>query len=147
MRYNFHNCMNDKTVSAIITPGLLVAIFCWESRALTIWISKGPKQNLKGPSIEIHHQFSNFLGSIGPSGKISQGPHWIFRGPGPYLRAPENPVTWFNIPWHYIQHSTAVTKAEYINQIFTHKKHLISDPHRQAVRCLLWGFGRKMIAL
>ena len=36
---------------------LHVDIFCWGSGAPTIWISKGPKQNLKGPSIETHHQF------------------------------------------------------------------------------------------
>ena len=68
--------------------GLSVDIFCWGSGAPTIWISKGPKQNLKGPSIEIHYQFSNFGGSIGPPGKISQGPHWIFRGPGPLPPGP-----------------------------------------------------------
>ena len=76
-----------------LNTGLSVDMFCWGSGAPTIWISKGPKQNLKGPSIEIqlHYQFSNFRRSIGPSSKISQGPHWIFRGPGPYLRAPESP--------------------------------------------------------
>ena len=74
-----------------INTGLLVDIFCWGSRAPTIWISKGPKQNLKGPSIEIHYQFSNFGGSIGPSGKISQGPHWILRGPGPLPPGPREP--------------------------------------------------------
>ena len=68
-----------------IKSGFLVDIFCWGSGAPTIWIFKGPKQNLKGLSIEIHYQFSNFWGSIGPSGKISHGPHWILRGRGPYL--------------------------------------------------------------
>ena len=67
----------------LFTPGLSVDFFCWGSGAPTIWISKGPKQNLKGPSIEIHYRFSNSGGSIGPSGKIWQGPHWIFRGSGP----------------------------------------------------------------
>ena len=38
--------------------------FCQGSRDPTIWISKVPKQNLKGPSIEIHYQFSNYGGSI-----------------------------------------------------------------------------------
>ena len=52
---------------------------------------KDPKQNLKGPSIEIHYQFSSFGGSIGPSGKISQGPHWIFRGLGPLPPGPWEP--------------------------------------------------------
>ena len=61
--------------------GLSVDIYCWGSGAPNISISNGPKQNLEGPSIEIHYQFSNFGGSIGPSGKISQGPHGIFRGP------------------------------------------------------------------
>ena len=65
--------------------------FCWGSGAPTIWISKGPRQNLKGTSIEIHYQFSNFGGSIGPSGKISQGPHWIFRGPWPLPPGPREP--------------------------------------------------------
>ena len=59
--------------------------------APTIGISKGPKQNLMGASIQIHYQFSNFEGSIGPSGKISQGPHWIFRGPGPLPPGPWEP--------------------------------------------------------
>ena len=66
--------------------------FCWGSWAPTIWIPKGPKQNLKGPSIEIHYQFSNFREAIGPSGKISQGPRWIFRGPGPLPAGPESPA-------------------------------------------------------
>ena len=65
-----------------IPPGLLVDIFCWGSGLPSIWISKGPKQNLKAPSIEIHSTNSPiFEGSIGPSNKILQGPHWIFRGP------------------------------------------------------------------
>ena len=74
-----------------MSTGLSVDLFCWGSGAPTIWISKGPKQNLKGPSIEIHYQFSNFGGSIGPPGKISQGPHWIFRGPGPLPPGPQVP--------------------------------------------------------
>ena len=67
---------------------LSVDIFCWGSRAPTIWTSKGPKQNLKDPSIEIHHQFSNFGCSIGPSGKFHKGPIGFSgaRG-GPYLQA------------------------------------------------------------
>ena len=69
--------------------GLSVDIFCSGSRASNIGISKGPKQNLKGSCIEIHYRFSNFGWSIGPSGKISQGPHCIFRGSGPYIRAPK----------------------------------------------------------
>ena len=52
---------------------------------------QGPAQNLKGPSIEIHYKFSNLGGSIGPSAKISQGPHWIFRGPGPLPPGPREP--------------------------------------------------------
>ena len=62
--------------------GLSVEIYCWGSEALTILILKVPEQILAGPIIEIHYQFSNLGGSIGPSGKISQawGPYWIFRG-------------------------------------------------------------------
>ena len=71
--------------------GLSVDVLYCGSRAPTIWISMGPKQNLKGPSIEIHYQFSNFGRSIGPLGKISQGPHWIFRGPGPLPPGPREP--------------------------------------------------------
>ena len=52
---------------------------------------QGPLPNMKGPSIEIHHQFSNFGGSIWLSGKISQGPHWIFKGPGPLPPGPQEP--------------------------------------------------------
>ena len=44
---------------------LLVDIFCWGSRAFTMWISKGSKQILEGPSIEIHYRFSNFRGPTG----------------------------------------------------------------------------------
>ena len=38
---------------------------------LTKWIFKGSKQILEGPSMEIHYKFFNFVGLIGPSGKIS----------------------------------------------------------------------------
>ena len=83
---------------------LHVDIFCWGSGAPTIWISKGPKQNLKGPSIETHHQFFIFFLLLIFFNFIylflfiyfsfficlfiyfffySQGPHWIFRGPEP----------------------------------------------------------------
>ena len=68
----------------ILWAGLSVDIFCWGSRALTIGISKDP-------SIDIHCQFSNFGGSIGPSGNISQGPHRIFRGLGPLSPGPREP--------------------------------------------------------
>ena len=68
-----------------------VDIFFWGSRAPAIWISKGPKQNLKGPSNWIHYLFFNFGGPIGLSGKISQGLHWIFRGVGPLPPVAELP--------------------------------------------------------
>ena len=79
---------------------LSVDISSWGSRALTIWISKGPKQNLKGPSIEIHYQFSNFGGFIGPSGKISQAP-LDFQGPGALTSGPLEP--WHGQWWMYLQ--------------------------------------------
>ena len=43
----------------------LVDIFCWGSGALTTWISKGSKQILECPSIEINYRFSNFRGPTG----------------------------------------------------------------------------------
>ena len=83
--------ISSQAITNVLKSGLSVDIFCWGSEAPTIWISKGPKQNLKGPSIEIYYQFSNFGGSIGPSGKILQGHHWIFRGPGPLPPGPREP--------------------------------------------------------
>ena len=62
--------------------------FLLRVRDPTIWISKGPKQNLKGLSIEIHYQFSNFGRYIGPSGKISEGPPLDFQGPGALTSGP-----------------------------------------------------------
>ena len=55
--------------------GLSVDIFCWGSGAPTIWISKGFRQNLKGPSIEKHYQFSNFSGV----GGWGVGVYWALR--------------------------------------------------------------------
>ena len=52
----------------------------------------GPKQNLKGPSIEIHYQFSNFGGPLGPQAKFHKGPNGFSGAQGPYHRAPESPV-------------------------------------------------------
>ena len=62
---------------------------CWGSGAPTIWISKGPKQNLKGTSIEIHYQFSNFCGPLGPQAKFHKGPIGFLGARGPYPRASE----------------------------------------------------------
>ena len=84
-------CQAVKQVLKATLTGLLVDIFCWGSEAPTIWISRGPKQNLKGPSIEIYYQFSNFGGPLGPQAKILQGPHWIFRSPGPLPPGPREP--------------------------------------------------------
>ena len=64
--------------------------FCWGSGAPTIWISKGLKQSLKGTSLEIHYQFSNFWGPLGPQTKFHKGP-WIFRGPWPLSPGPREP--------------------------------------------------------
>ena len=77
---------------------LSIDIFSWGSGAPTIWISKGPKQNLKGPSIEIHYQFSNLGGPLGPQAKFHSGAPLV---QGPHLdflpRAPESPVLLFSI--------------------------------------------------
>ena len=108
-------------------PGLWRDIFCWGSWAPTTWISKAPKQNLKGPSTEIQHQFSNFWGSIGPSGKISQGPHWIFRGPGPFTSSPPSLSTTEGLcykqvdctTWYWSAVSKWHTQNDTLNQIST----------------------------
>ena len=47
-----------------IATGLSIDIFV-EGPGPAMWISKGPKQILEGPSIEMHY---NFVVSIGPSG-------------------------------------------------------------------------------
>ena len=71
--------------------GLSVNIFCWGSGAPPSEFSKGPKQNLKGLSIEIHYQFSNFGGPLGPQAKFHMGPIGFWGAQGPYLQAPESP--------------------------------------------------------
>ena len=65
--------------------------FCWGSGAPTIWISKGPKQNLKGTSIEIHYQFSNFWSPLGPQAKFHKGPIGFLGARGPSLGLPPPP--------------------------------------------------------
>ena len=47
---------------------------------------EGPKQNLKGPSIEIHYQFSNFGRSIEPSIKFHKGQFGFSGARGSYLQ-------------------------------------------------------------
>ena len=37
---------------------------------------------MEGPSVWIHCKFATYVRSIGPSGKLSQWPHWIFRVQG-----------------------------------------------------------------
>ena len=66
----------------------------------------GPQHvNFQGPQtifgVFLHgnrsHIFTNFEGSIGPSGKISQGLRWIFRGPGPFKAMdPPRALQWVN---------------------------------------------------
>ena len=55
---------------------------------------KFPVSKFGRPSIEIHFKFSHFLGSIGCSGKIFQGPHQNFKGTWPMVWAPESPDTY-----------------------------------------------------
>ena len=83
------NCLGLYCSCAL--SGLSVDIFCWGSGAPTIWISKGPQQNLEGPFIEIHYQLSNFGGPLGPQAKFHKGPIGFSGARGPYLRAPECP--------------------------------------------------------
>ena len=70
-----------------VKAGIPLDIFCWGSEAPAIWISKGPTQNLKDPSIEIHYQFSNFAGSIALKENFTrvpldfQGPRALTSGP------------------------------------------------------------------
>ena len=80
------NCLGLYCSCAL--SGLSVDIFCWGSGAPTIWISKGPQQNLMGPFIEIHYQLSNFGGPLGPQAKFHKGPIGFSGARGPYLRAP-----------------------------------------------------------
>ena len=88
----YHGWLDIASTICNARAGLSVDIFCWGSGAPTIWISKGPKQNLKGPSIEIHYQFSNLGGPLGPQTKFHKGPIGFSGARGPYLRAPECPV-------------------------------------------------------
>ena len=71
--------------------GLSVDIFCWWSGALTIVISKGSKQILEGPSIEIYWQVSDFGSPLGPQAKFHKGPIGFSGAWGPYPRAPKSP--------------------------------------------------------
>ena len=66
--------------------------FCWGLEAHTIWISNGPKRNLKGPSIEICTLpiLPILGGPLGPQAKFHKGPIGFSGARGPYILAPES---------------------------------------------------------
>ena len=88
-RFLVPSCLNGnlkKLPNVLINshiPRLLVHIFCWGSRAPTIWISKCPK----------HFFFFFFLG-----GGVHKGPIGFSGAWGSYLQAPREPcIHWLGV--------------------------------------------------
>ena len=97
------------------------------------WIYKGSKQILKGSSIEIHIlEFWVHLGPLGLQIKFYKGPIEFSGTCGLELWVPESPKCSSNMTWFCMTQSWL---------------RLNINHHGQAMRCLLWGFGRELTTL